>query len=193
MVAITFLYWANNKVTRSRVVSHDCRYGGWACDAVDTILWVFDQCFRNHAVFYSRWLVNRFLIHNPRAQLFHDIKWRTYSDLLRGSAWSLSVARGVLPVDVSGLRDLLSSDPTAVFTKLSKRPAELVAVVEVTLVLDTGRDWKTLSLEPVTWDETTAYTSKKSHNVHNYTHICKRSIMALPVSLLTGGTSESLV
>ena len=53
---------------------------------------------------------------------------------------------GVLPVAVSGLSDLFrttlgNSEPTADFTKLSKRPAELVVVVDVvTLVLDADGD-----------------------------------------------------
>jgi len=78
----------------------------------------------------------------------------TYTDLVRGSGWSLSVDGGVPRGDVSGLKDLFSNDPTAVFTKFSRRPAELVVViVEVTFVLDADDDgdWKTLSLDTAAW------------------------------------------
>lgn len=62
------------------------------------------------------------------------------------SVASLSVVGGVFLLN--GLRDLLrtmlgSSEPTAVFTKLSRRPPGLVVfvvVTEVTLVLDADGD-----------------------------------------------------
>jgi len=88
----------------------------------------------------------------------------TYSDWLSActlSVGSLSVTGGVLPL--SGLRDWLrttlgSSEPTAVFTKLSNRPAELVVVVEVTLALHSDGDWKILPLDTATWAYITTYT-----------------------------------
>ena len=58
---------------------------------------------------------------------------------------SLSVVGVVLCDDIDGLRDRFSTTlgsraPTADFTKLTRRPAELVVVVVVTVVLDDDGD-----------------------------------------------------